>query len=58
MSGPAKRVSGGAAKSVPSLDAGKTVGRQKPRRGSTHGERKRGRRSARTPGGLEALKAN
>jgi hypothetical protein len=53
----AKRERGEAAKSVSSLDEGNTVGRRKPRRGSTRDERKRGRRSARTPGESKALEA-
>jgi len=53
----AKRARGGAAISVPSRDEGKTVGREKPMRGSAGSERKRGRCAVRTPGGSKALKA-
>jgi hypothetical protein len=56
-SGAEKRESGEAAKSVSSSDEGKAAGRQKPKRGTVLGVRKRGRQCIRTSGKLEALEA-
>lgn len=56
-SGARKRESGEAAKSVSSSDEGKAAGRQKPKRGTVLGVRKRGRQCIRTLGKLKALEA-